>query len=253
VWRASDRLRLIMGIRWDDTDEWGDEYSPRIHLGWMLSNGVELRVGYGEAFRQPSLGELYFPMTGNPALRPETSKSYELDLAYSPPTGGIRWQLNLFATELDNLIQFDFVDYTNQNIGSAEISGVEVLVESELTNASYQLFQLSWIDTEDDLRNRLLRRPEWSGSYTIGGLMWYRLRGDLTVVYVGSRDDVDPVSFERVRVTDHITANLALAWQAWDKLEITFRVLNLFDKDYDEVMGYPAPGRRFMAGLRARL
>jgi outer membrane cobalamin receptor len=253
VWNASARLRLIMGIRWDSADDWGDEYSPRIHLGWMLTDELELRAGYGEAFRQPSLGELYFPLSGNPALKPERSKSYEIDLSYSPPGSDLRWELNLFATDLDDLIQFDFVDYTNVNIGTAEIRGVELIVDSELTDASYQLFQLTWIDTEDDVGDPLLRRPEWSGSLTIGGLIWYRLRGDLSLAYVGSRDDVDPVSFNRTRLPDHFTATLALAWQAWERVEITLRVINLADTSYEEVAGYPAPGRRFVGGLRIRL
>jgi outer membrane cobalamin receptor len=253
VWNASNRLRLIMGVRWDSADDWGDEYSPRIHLGWMLTDELELRAGYGEAFRQPSLGELFFPISGNPALRPERSKSYEVDLAYAPPGTDLRWELNLFATDLDDLIQFDFIGFENVNIGTAEIRGAELIVDSKLTDSSYQLFQVTWIDTEDDVGNQLLRRPEWSGSLTIGGLIWYDLRGDLTILYVGSRDDVDPVSFDRIRLPDHFTTSLALAWQAWDQVEITLRVVNLTDTSYEEVAGYPAPGRRFAGGLRIRL
>jgi outer membrane cobalamin receptor len=150
VWQAGNRLRLILGLRWDDTDAWGDELSPRFHLGWMMTDQLELRVGYGEAFRQPSLSELYLPCCGNPDLQPETSTSYEVGLAFSRPDGHARWELNLFATDLDNLVQWDSVNYTNRNIGTAEIRGAELAVESAVTNASRQLIQITWIDTSDD-------------------------------------------------------------------------------------------------------
>ncbi len=87
VWRAGDRVQLIAGTRWDDTEEWGSETSPRAHIGWQLSDTVEMRVGYGKAFRQPSLGELYFPIYGNPELEPETSSSYEIGFVQAPKKG----------------------------------------------------------------------------------------------------------------------------------------------------------------------
>ena len=79
----SPALRLLVGVRWDDSDPWGSETSPRADLGWKVSDTIELRAGYGEAFRPPSLGELYFPFSGNSDLVPETSKSTDLGLTYT--------------------------------------------------------------------------------------------------------------------------------------------------------------------------
>jgi len=253
VIEASDRLSMIVGARWDSTGEWGSKVSPRVHLGWTMSPTVTLRAGYGQAFRAPSLGELYFPYTGNPELQPEESASFELDLVYIPLNNRSRWQLNLFSTDLDNLIMFDFASYTNQNIASAEIRGVELAIESELTEVSHQLLQLTYLDTRDDAGLTLLRRPEWSGSYTLGGLLLEALRGDFTVLYMGSRADVDPVTFQRTQVDGFFTFQLSLAWMMSESFELTARALNLTDQDYQEVLGYPAPGRRIMVGFRLHL
>jgi vitamin B12 transporter len=76
------------------------------------------------------------------------------------------------------------------------------------------------------------------------------LSGDLTVLYVGSRDDVDPITFGRSRATSYTTCDLSLAYSLWTGVEITGRVLNVFDEEYSEVLGYPAPGRRYIFGLR---
>ena len=253
VWHAANNVNVILGTRWDDTDEWGSETSPRVHLGWMVGETVELRVGYGKAFRQPSLGELYFPLYGNPELEPETSTSYELSFVQAAKGGRSRWQLNVFSTELDNLIQFDFASSTSRNIASAEILGAELAYDSALTDDFSQLVQLTWLDTEDVAGDPLLRRPEWSGAYTLTGSFWHRVRGDLTVLYLGSRWDVDPVTFERVQLGGSATVDLALAWQILDWLELTARGLNLLDREYEAVRGYPAPGLRIMGGLRLRL
>lgn len=253
VWQAGDKLRLILGVRWDDTETWGSEVSPRAHLGWKLTSFTELRIGYGQAFRQPSLGELYFPVSGNPDLEPETSKSWEIDIVMTPKDGRNRWQLNFFNTDLDNLIEFDFAGYTNENIGSATTRGIELVMNTALTNDFYQLVQATWLDTEDDQGQPLLRRPEWSGSYTLTGSFWDRVRGDLTVIYTGARWDVDATTFERVEIGGFATVDVSIAWQVYKELEITVRAVNLLDREYQAVRGYPMPGRRFMGGLRLRL
>ena len=253
VWRPGTRVRAILGARWDDTEEWGSETSPRAHLGWLVSDTTEIRVGYGMAFRQPSLGELYFPMFGNPGLEPETSTSYEIGVVEAPRNGSRRTQLNLFKTELENLIQFDFAAYTNRNVARAEILGAELAYESALADGFTQLVQLTWLDTEDGQGEPLLRRPEWSGAYTLTGSFWHRVRGDLTVTYLGSRWDVDPATFARVELGGSATVDLAIGWQALDALELTVRAVNLLDREYQSARGYPAPGRRVMGGLRLRL
>lgn len=250
VWRIDPALRLLIGVRWDDSEPWGSQTSPRADLGWRVSDTIELRAGYGEAFRPPSLGELYFPLSGNAGLLPETSTSADLGLSLFSPDRSSKWQLTGFTTELENLIEFDFATYSNANVGSATIRGAEISWESSIGRRGTSFLQATYLDTEDALGQPLLRRPEWSGSWTLHGAMTEHLTGDLTVLYVGSRDDVDPVSFERTSAASYTTANLALAYSLWNGVEITGRVLNLAGEEYQEVLGYPAPGRRYMVGLR---
>lgn len=250
VWQIAPELRLLFGVRLDDSEPWGSETSPRADLGWRLSPAVELRAGYGKAFRPPSLGELFYPFSGNPELLPETSTSADLGLSVTSGDRSSRWQLSVFSTDLENLIEFDFASYSNANIGAATIRGAELSWEASLGRRGGSILQATYLDTEDDLGQPLLRRPEWSGSWTLHGAMSEHLTGDLTIIYVGSRDDVDPASFERSRAASYTTADLALAYSLWDGVEITGRVLNVADSEYQEVLGYPAPGRRYMVGLR---
>ncbi len=252
LWRVSRKLRLQVGARWDDAAEWGSQLSPRVGIGWRLSQRWELRASWGQAFRQPSVGELYFPFSGNPNLDAETSTSTEAGAVYTSGKQAFRLEFNVFATSLDHLIQFEYASYTFQNVGSAEIHGAELAAGVMLAPRTRLQGQLTWLDTEDDAGNSLLRRPDWSGSVTLSGRLGAeKLRGDLTILYVGSRDDIDPVTFGRISLGGFVTADLALAWKVFPPLELTFRIQNLTDRDYQAVAGYPAPGRRIIGGLRA--
>ena len=250
VWNPSDSIRLLLGVRWDDADQWGSETSPRADLGWRLSDTVELRAGYGTAFRPPSIGELYYPLSGNPDLQAETSSSADVGLVSTSRNGASRWALTAFSTDLDNLIEFDFATYRNHNIGSASIRGAELSWTRSLGKRGASFIQATYLDTEDDDGLPLLRRPEWSGSWTVQGKFSAHFSGDLTLLYVGARDDIDPITYERSRSPSYTTGDIALAYSLWDGVEVTGRVLNVLDKEYQEVLGYPAPGRRYLFGFR---
>jgi vitamin B12 transporter len=197
------------------------------------------------------VGELYFPFSGNPELEPERSDSVELGVTCF--AGGSRLQANLFATRVDNLIEFDFASFAFANVSEAEMRGAELAWDVPISSKLMSLLQGTWLDTEDADGLTLLRRPEWSASWTLHGRLSGRLRGDLTLLWIGSRADVDPVSFERIELDSHLTGNLALAYELLRGLELTLRLHNLSDERYQEVAGYPAPGRRLTGGLRWRL
>ncbi len=250
VWNPNKALRLLVGVRWDDAEQWGSETSPRADLGWRLADTFELRVGYGTAFRPPSIGELYYPLSGNPELQAETSSSADIGLVSTSRNGTSRWALTAFSTDLDNLIEFDFATYQNRNIGSASIRGAEISWTRSLGKRGSSFVQATYLDTEDDNGRPLLRRPEWSGSWTLQGSFSAHFSGDLTLLYVGARDDIDPITYERSRSSSYTTGDIALAYSLWDGVEITGRVLNVLDEEYQEVLGYPAPGRRYLFGFR---
>jgi outer membrane cobalamin receptor len=48
----------------------------------------------------------------------------------------------------------------------------------------------------------------------------------------------------------HTVANLGGSWRIVKSVEILARAMNLFDRQYEEVFGYPAPGRTAYVGAR---
>lgn len=247
---VQDRIRwgrgseLTAGLRWDRAGSW-EELSPRVTWSVPLASG-RVWVAVGKGFRAPSLGELYYPYSGNPALLPERSRSVEVGWS---ALVGKSWLVQLvpFANRVTDLVDFDYATWRFANVAEARQRGVEFSAERRAGDA-FARVSATYLKTEDQVGRALLRRPRWSGSLTVGDSWWWG-RGEASVMYVGRRPDLDPVSFARVEQGGFVTANFAATVPLFDALAATLRVENLADRAYQEVRGYPAPGRRVFLGL----
>jgi vitamin B12 transporter len=239
-------VRLDLGVRRDDNDVYGGKTSLRAGTVVSLGPGTLLRASYGEAFRAPSLGELFFPGSGNPNLKPEDSRSYELGLEHT--AGGWRFVLTGFENRLRNLIDFDFATFRDVNVGRARTRGVEAEVGFRRGILDANL-NGTWLDTEDLATGlELLRRPRRSANLVVSarpGPWTLSLAGR----YVGDRADVDPVTFLRAESPSYTRFDLAARWKALSWLSPYARVENLADKDYSQALGFPSPGRTLIGGL----
>lgn len=146
-----------LGARYDrydanghnDTDSVHDRVSPRFRLAWRPYDGVMLYSGYAEAFRAPSLSELYanerhfagfcagpFFCTPdnywipNPHLSPETSQTWESGVVWHQGDWQVR--ASYFDTRADDFIdtQVDIMAGTTQavNVQRAQLWGYDARV-----------------------------------------------------------------------------------------------------------------------------
>jgi vitamin B12 transporter len=239
-------VRLDLGLRRDDNDVYGGKTSLRAGTVVKLGEGTLLRASYGEAFRAPSLGELFFPGSANPDLKPEDSQGYELGI--EQVAGGWRFGLTGFENRLRNLIDFDLATFRDVNIGRARSRGIEGEagyrrgIFDATVNATLQ-------NTEDqDTGLELLRRPKRSANLVLSARPgpW-----TLSAVgrYVGERADFDPFTFGRTVNPSYTRFDLAVRWRARSWLSPYARVENLADRRYSEALGFPSPGRTVIGGL----
>jgi vitamin B12 transporter len=243
AWQAGP-VRVDAGVRRDDNEAFGEETSLRAAAAWAILPTLRLRGGYGESFRAPSLGDLYYPGFGNPELLPEGGESYEV--ALEGETGDstrFDYSVAWFANDLDDLIEFDFTTFLPQNIGKAEVRGIEgsLGIRSGIFGGR---LAVTWMDTEVVATGReLLRRPEEKAS-----LVLFVRPGEwtcgATLRYVGDRLD-----FGDVPLDSFTTLDLTLARRFGERYEPFARVENVFDEEYEEVTGIPAPGTSFAAGI----
>ena len=244
------RVDLLVGARWDQAGAWGSELSPRASLSWSARE-ARAWLAVGRAFRAPSLGELYYPYSGNPDLGAERSRSAEAGLILPSGAGRSATQLVVFASRTENLIDFDFASFRYTNAGHAEQQGVEAAWTRTLGARGRARLAATWLDATDGDDRRLLRRPEWSGAATLALTLAAGVDGEASLIWVGRRPDLDPATFARVTQPGFLTAALAVRVPATAWLDVRLRVENLADRAYQEVRGYPAPGRRVMIGLES--
>lgn len=239
-------FRLDLGLRRDENNVYGGQTSPRLGIQWSAAEATRLWVSYGEAFTAPSVGELFFPFSGNPDLEPETSRS--LELGVDQRVGNWRWSLVGYNNDLFNLIDFDFVEFININIGRARTRGLEAEV-GYIAGRWSARWNAAFLDAEDlDSSLPLLRRAGESSNLvlTYAPQSW---SVTLTGRYTGDRDDIDPTSFERRSNDSYLRFDLAGRWQASKSLAPYLRLENLTDEEYQEVLGFPAPGITLVGGI----
>lgn len=241
-----DAFLVEAALRQDDHEVFGSELSPSLGLAVRLATGTRLRASYGEGFRAPSLGELFFPFSGNPELGAETNESYELALDHH--SGRWRFTVAGFDSRQRNLIEFDPATFVNVNRGRTRSRGVEGEVALRADRLGLTA-NFTYLDAEDeDTGEPLARRPKESGSL----LLTYRpgpAALTLTARYVGRRPDIDPVTFGPAVNGAYTRLDLAARWQALAWLHPYGRLENLADEDYEEALGFPAPGRTFVGGV----
>jgi outer membrane cobalamin receptor len=145
-------------LRYDHTKAYPSQLSPNLSLGWNGLTDFFLHLSYGRSYRAPSLVDLYWPvevyppyyglafkMSGNPDLKPETSRQLELGVKYQP--GRLKASLSFFQRRTKDLIDWTHTvflppdtSYTYpENIGRVKAAGAE---------ASLSLGIWDWMDLE---------------------------------------------------------------------------------------------------------
>ena len=95
----------------------------------------------------------------------------------------------------------------------------------------------------------MLRRPTNKAGLYISYSFRDKLNMNAEVIYVGEREDINFSTYSRVNMKDYMIVNLAAHYYVLEFLRLSFRLDNLFDKYYEEVLGYASPGRSFYGGI----
>lgn len=249
--RLGESWRATAGVRYDHHSEFGSAWSPRGTLSWLSRDALwKVRASAGRAFRAPSVGELFFPASGNPGLEPERSTSYELGIERYLPGG--RAEISLFWNELRDLIVFDFPRFRNENVGSARTRGAEFGLRWEISRHAGVDAGYTYLEAEDRTTGKkLLRRPRHRAFL---GIAFHPLSG-LTVsphaTFVGRRDDIDGVRFSRVESPSYLRYDLFARYE-FGTFAPYARLENVTDRKFEEVDGYPAPRRRYAVGFEVK-
>jgi vitamin B12 transporter len=237
-----------LSLRHDDNEQFGGHTTGNAGVGYRFDNGIALSASYGTAFQAPTFNELYYPGFGNPDLDPEQSRSGEIGIA-GPHAFG-RWAVNVFQTDLDDMIAFDATSNAPENIDEARIRGLEFWTTADIDGwlLEADLTLLDPINETDgpDEGNLLARRPEQTfrldldrrfGNLGIGG----------TLFISGRRFDDNA---NNVRLDGFTLLGVRGEYFFSERLRVQAEVSNLLDEEYETAAYYNQPGRTLMVTLR---
>jgi outer membrane cobalamin receptor len=107
-WRFHPDWVLTAGLRHDRYSDVGATTNPRLALVWSAAYDLTAKLLYGQAFRAPSFTEQYSinnPVVGgNPAIKPETIRTVEAALAWTP-ADSLQASLSLFRYAMRDIIR----------------------------------------------------------------------------------------------------------------------------------------------------
>ena len=246
-----DGFSTELGLRHDQNQQFGSQNTWSGTLTLALNDTNDLLVSYSEGFRAPTFNDLYYPDFSNPNLKPEHSKSYELQWR-SRLSDTSKLEASLYRTDLQDAIALDS-DFRPQNIASARINGFEAALEQQLFGWTGKL-GASIIDPRDRDTGRTLNRR---ARRTLN----LDLDRQFDRLGVGASWQAVSSSFNDEANTQAIGGytlfGLRSSWKASDEVKLEFKLDNAFDKRYSRTLysfdggnyGYREEGRTWMFGV----
>jgi len=248
--------KILLGLREDDNEQFGNHTTGNIGWGYTLSNNLELTASFGTAFKAPTFNELYFPLFGDPDLDPESSETYELGFRRTESWGN--WSVSAFETHVDDLIVYDPNHITPSlpfgganNISKARIRGLELGSSTQLSGWDISA-ALTLLDPENrqsgsaNNGNILPRRAEESFNLDVDHNLG---KGRIGFTVFAESHRYDDVANTR-RLAGYTLVDLRAEYPIFQNWLLQGKVTNLFNKDYRLASGYTTDGTAAMLTLR---
>jgi iron complex outermembrane receptor protein/vitamin B12 transporter len=256
---------------------------------------ARIKANYGFGIKAPSLVEAFSPnqfFLGNPALRPERSRGYDIGIEQFFWKDRYRVEVTYFENHFRDQIAFvgnpatfggpitladgRLTNYINNDRSLARgmeiafsmsphkrrlfINGTYTLLKTKLQSAADVIdYNNGILVPNPEVGFPLLRRPRNSGTLDVA---WIgdRFEINLQGFFIGRRRDLDPVSFllfnpdgQPIYNKSYQRLDLAGTYRITSRVSLFARIENLLNQEYEEVLGYPAYGLNFSAGLKFRI
>lgn len=285
---VTDDLTLTGGLRMDDHEFYGKHWNPRAYAVYKLTDEITIKGGVAKAFRAPTLRELSpnfgtstqggaAIMYGNRDLKPETSVTEELGIAYDHESG-FSASATLFNTEFKNkLTSYQVAGQTDpltglnmfiyDNVGKANIRGVEMasripVAEKWNLNLNYTFTDSERKSDDEKLNGKSLKgQPlEMTPRHMANARLDWQYRPDMNFytqanytgkqVWAAQRNGAKQPR-ERSGIT---TLDLGMTYQVMPNALLNFAVLNIANEKGDDIETNGNwqidEGRRYWANLK---
>lgn len=284
-WRIFESLALTGGVRMDDHENYGVNWSPRAYLVYNATDTVTLKGGWASAFKAPSLLQLSpdwqsascrgsCNVVGSKDLKAETSESIEFGLYYAGEEGvleDVTASATVFQNDIDDMItvirtankslaptyqNFAGFDASGNpifqyyNVNKARIRGLETEVSLPVADAWDLKLNYTYNDARD-LSNGgnkpLSDLPFHTTNATLDWKPWQAWSFYLSANYKGKSRTVTDGN---ATPGGYTIWNTGGSYQVNKAVKLRAGVLNLGDKDLNrDDYSYNEDGRRYFAAV----
>jgi len=278
----SQNLSLIASLRLDQDENFGTALLPQFNVSYQL-NKLTLRASAGKSIRAADYTERFVSTNlqnltpgrslGNPDLMAEESWSYEAGLDIKLKKG-LFLQSTLFTRQSSQLI--DYIATNSNEISNNEnlAAGETYFFASNISDVTTQGLELSVL-SKIKISERLSLKSSLGYTYlnssneeevlsvyisshakhavnSYVNILNPRFTLNLSGIYK-MRDTLSADGIGQVLNSDYFSMNVALTHLLYKGLDMSFKVYNLWDSEYQNVLGAPMPGRWFSFGLKVNL
>jgi vitamin B12 transporter len=282
-WQSAARLTLSAGARAEDNADFGTRVVPRAGVAYAVRTAqgafgdTRLRASYGQGIKEPRLDQSFgndpcFP--GNPDLLPEQSRTLHAGVEQKLASDRARITVDYFDNRFRDIVSFQAVSppptclaigapfgagtFFNTNLArarGANLSGEARLTRWVTARANYTYDSTRVLAAPNNFDpnyipgSRLLRRPVHSGKLDLN-IAFGPMNWNLAGYFTGRRADSDFLGLGLTSNPGYARFDFAGSYRLGHGVSLYGRVANLADKQYQDVLGYPALGREFRLGVR---
>jgi vitamin B12 transporter len=273
--QLTKQFYIVSNVRYDANEDFGDHTTFRVAPVYIVpQTDTKLLASYGTGFKAPSLEDLYVNFlpyfVANPNLKPEESTGWDVGFEQPIANDRFRFGSTYFRNDITNLIETVVTATPGVeslgNIDEATTWGFENFAAWQVNRyvnlrADYTYTVALAEDTPGCTSSpcagqELLRRPKNKASLTANWQATDRLLVAATLLYVGSWWDISrqaeaPNGFEQyVQAPGFTTVNLSANYALRDDVTLFGRIDNLFNRQYEDPLGFMRPGFGAYAGIR---
>jgi vitamin B12 transporter len=276
-WSPISRLTLSAGARAEDNTNFGTRVVPRagaifgVRYGRGFWGDTRTRISYGQGIEEPTILDSFDTdpcSLGNPNLRPQRSRTVNVGVDQYLGDDRVRVSATYFANQFRDLIAFVVLAQPGCPFGDTQILNTD-LSRARGVNISAAIRLLHWLSLNgnyslDDTRvlrsstaatgfqvpgDHLLRRPVNSGNVWVNA----NYRGfnfNVNAYFTGARTDSDFDGLGLTRNPGYTRFDVASSYDVGRGVSLYARATNVFDKKYQDAIGFPALGRDILVGMK---
>jgi len=259
----SNHLNIELGGRYNKHSQYGNNYTYTFNPSYNFNKHYRIFGSIATGFKAPSLYQLFAPFgTGNANLKAEKSINYEIGVQQQQQA--ISNRLVFFYRNIDNGIDYNYINYSYYNYVSQVVRGIEYEVSIQPTKALTITGNYTYLSGQQTTQNRatnkdtvtynyLLRRPKHNVNLVAGYQFTKALYINISGKYVSSRYDVGNYATPDILLSDYILLGAHAEYQAKESVKFFADAQNITNKQFFDVRGYNSIPFLFSAGVTFNL